>query len=157
LFAIGVVSIFAALHNKLVRTGLIWIIIPLLPVLNTLSFKPEDLVHDRYLYLSLFGFGLLFAAAVKLLNEKIQALEGARKEVLQSNEPKVLRPSVTVVVLAIMILMGLVTIKQNPVWTDEWSLWNAAAQNVPDSCVVNLELGRLSEEGEKVSDAEFYY
>src|SRR5262249_49405164 len=115
------------------------------------SFKPEDLVHDRYLYLSILGFGLLIAGAIERLNTKLWKKEGGENDSMR------LRPAVIAIGSALFILMGAFTIKQNRVWTDEWSLWTASAQSVPDSCIANLELGRLSDESGKISDAEFYY
>src|SRR5207253_2667939 len=45
--------------DRLRRLALIWIIIPLLPQLNMNSFVSEELLHDRFLYLSMLGVGLL--------------------------------------------------------------------------------------------------
>ncbi len=45
----------------------IWMIVPILPVLNLRAFVEGHLVHDRYLYLPSFGFALLAALGMRLL------------------------------------------------------------------------------------------
>ena len=48
-----------AARNVGARLGLIWLVLPLLPHLNTRAFVSDAILHDRYLYLSLLGAGLL--------------------------------------------------------------------------------------------------
>lgn len=43
----------------------IWVVVPLLPVLDLRAFIQGHLVHDRYLYLSSFGFALLVAMGLR--------------------------------------------------------------------------------------------
>jgi protein O-mannosyl-transferase len=45
----------------------IWMVIPILPVLNLRAFFEGHLVHDRYLYLPSFGFAMLAALALRHL------------------------------------------------------------------------------------------
>ena len=43
-------------RSKTARIGLALFLIPLLPAMNIAAFHPEQLVHDRYLYVPLLGF-----------------------------------------------------------------------------------------------------
>jgi len=43
----------------------IWMVIPILPVLNLRAFIEGHLVHDRYLYLPSFGFAMLVALGIR--------------------------------------------------------------------------------------------
>jgi tetratricopeptide (TPR) repeat protein len=45
----------------------IWMVVPILPVLNLRPFIEGHLVHDRYLYLPSFGFAMLVALGVRHL------------------------------------------------------------------------------------------
>jgi tetratricopeptide (TPR) repeat protein len=45
----------------------IWLVVPILPVLNLRAFVEGSLVHDRYLYLPSFGFGMLLALGLRHL------------------------------------------------------------------------------------------
>ncbi len=46
----------------------IWLVIPILPVLNLRAFIEGHLVHDRYLYLPSFGFAMLVALGLRHLD-----------------------------------------------------------------------------------------
>jgi len=46
----------------------IWLIVPILPVLNLRAFIEGHLVHDRYLYLPSFGFAMLVAMGLRHLD-----------------------------------------------------------------------------------------
>jgi tetratricopeptide (TPR) repeat protein len=45
----------------------VWLVVPILPVLNLQAFVEGHLVHDRYLYLPSFGFALLVALGLRSL------------------------------------------------------------------------------------------
>ena len=46
----------------------VWLVLPILPVLNLRAFIEGHLVHDRYLYLPSFGFAMLIAMGLRRLN-----------------------------------------------------------------------------------------
>jgi tetratricopeptide (TPR) repeat protein len=52
------------LGGKTVGHAIAWIVIPLLPALDTFVFRPDQLVHDRYFYLSSVGAALLVALMI---------------------------------------------------------------------------------------------
>ncbi|MBI4854411.1 MAG: tetratricopeptide repeat protein [Acidobacteria bacterium] len=136
-------SIICAFKYKVIQLALIWLVIPLIPVMDVRSFKPEDLVHDRYLYLSTIGLGIILALIVKELNHLLTNNKTISLNFLS------LHPLLTALLTLLIILTSIITIKQNNVWSNEWQLWSTAYENVPNSCIVNLELGRLSEENKQ--------
>ena len=52
------------LGQKSVAFALAWIVIPLLPALDTFVFRADDLVHDRYFYVPSMGAALLIALII---------------------------------------------------------------------------------------------
>jgi tetratricopeptide (TPR) repeat protein len=139
-------AIISAFKHKILQLSLIWLVIPLIPVMNVRSFKPEDLVHDRYLYFSLIGFGMIFAFLINELNN-----------LQEHNKTELVHPLLKGALVVLTLVMCLATIKQNKIWATEWDLWSKAYENVPDSCTVNLELGRLSEENKQDDQMALLY
>ncbi len=54
----------------------IWMVVPILPVLNLRAFVEGHLVHDRYLYLPSFGFAMLLALGLRHLKLGLGRLWG---------------------------------------------------------------------------------
>lgn len=67
LIALGVAVWFLRnrLGAKTVGYAVAWIVIPLLPALDTFVFRPDELVHDRYFYIPSIGAALLVALIVE--------------------------------------------------------------------------------------------
>lgn len=58
---------FCAQRSAKAAAATIWLVVPILPVLNLRAFYEGYLVHDRYLYLPSFGFAMLVALAIRHL------------------------------------------------------------------------------------------
>lgn len=112
-----------------VRIALAWTLIPLLPHLNTRVFFSEEIVHDRYLYLSEVGVALLMSV-------------GLRRGAGQLRLPGPVRLGVASVTLAALCAA---TAAQNMQWQNEEVLWAHAAAHAPHSRVPHLALGMLAE------------
>lgn len=138
------------------RIGFIWLLAPLLPVLDIRAFKPEDLMHDRYLYFSLIGAGILLGQLTKWLNGFLTKNRQVDKEI-DKEENVSLRPSLLIIIGVYFIVLMVTTIKQNYVWADEWQLWIASREGFPQSCMANKELGRLSAISKMDKQAIDYY
>jgi protein O-mannosyl-transferase len=54
----------------------VWLVVPILPVLDLRAFIEGHLVHDRYLYLSSFGFAMLVALGLRNLDLGLGKLWG---------------------------------------------------------------------------------
>ena len=57
--------------------ALVWFFLPLAPVFDVRAFVPEDMVHDRYLYIALFGAAAFFGIAIDDIRERFSP-EGVR-------------------------------------------------------------------------------
>ena len=115
-----------------VRLAVIWMVIPLLPQLSLGSFVSEELLHDRFLYLSMLGFGLLVA----MIAQHLPRLPRVRLS----------RAAVFTVAGAVLALLCMTTVAQNRQWASDESLWAASAAHSPNSRVVHLALGEIAED-----------
>lgn len=129
------------------RVGFIWFVAPLLPALEIRALKVESLIHDRYLYVSLIGAGLLLGHALIATNRWLNRSEGSKEA---------MRPSLLIGLVCIVAVLIVTTVKQNTIWADDASYWSAAAQGAPDSCLANREMGRISYQDNKREEALFY-
>jgi hypothetical protein len=124
-------GVFAALRVPETRFALIWIVVPLLPHLALRSFVSEELVHDRFLYISLIGLGWFVALL-------------ARRFVMRSKSE--LRLAL-VAIGAIVLVAGFSAMSylQNRQWLSDEALWNWSRDRSPESRIVHLALGQLDE------------
>ncbi|HEV8484356.1 MAG TPA: tetratricopeptide repeat protein [Blastocatellia bacterium] len=111
------------------KAGIIWIVLPLLPHLSTRSFPSEEIIHDRYLYLSMFGVGLLAATLIGRLVSSLRLPD---------------RALATAAVGSVLVL-GVITAVQNRNWQNEDELWNHSARFAPNSRIVHIALGLRAE------------
>lgn len=112
-----------------IRIAAIWMLLPLLPHLNTRVFTSEELVHDRYLYLSMVGVGLLLSVAAQKGAERLRLSNFGRLSIAS--------------VIFIVLCAG--TISQNAQWQNESTLWRYAAAHAPNTRVGRMALGILAE------------
>lgn len=148
LFLLIALTIFLSYKHKIVILAISYLIIPLLPVLNIRFFKLEDLIHDRYLYLSTIGFGLLIAFFLYSLNNYLLKKQSSTKQ---------LHSLVLAIIFLLIFFSAFITIKQNQVWANDWQFWSTCYESFPNSCITNLELGRLSEEVKKDDQLALIY
>lgn len=113
-----VVLAVAAVIIRLWRKASYWpiliglAVLPLLPALNIGAFIPEQIVHDRYLYLPLLGA----AAAIAIFVDHIlRRWLGDRATV-----------ALVVVFSIAAVALGLKTVTYSRTWGDEISLWKNA-------------------------------
>jgi len=113
-----------------IRIAAAWMLIPILPHLNTSVFSSEEILHDRFLYLSMVGVGLLGAIAMMAAAKRLQFARLGK------------------ISIAALILIGLSlsTVGQNMKWGSEAALWTHAAANAPNSRITHMALGRMAEE-----------
>jgi tetratricopeptide (TPR) repeat protein len=109
--------IFIARRDPLRRFGLVLFFLPLLPAMNITGFIPEQLVHDRYLYLPLLGLLLVVVPA-------LQSVLLARRF-----PPRL----IAALVVAVCTLLSAQTIRYTRAWTTEPGFWEYAARMDPTS------------------------
>lgn len=114
-------------RRGLIIAACVWLVVPLLPVLNLRVFTPGQLVHDRYLYLSSVGFSLLVVAAVLELLERF-----ASGKVWDFGAALVL---VTSIAYAFVVFTNQMT------WASDLLLYKHSAEIAPRSSVAALDLG----------------
>ncbi len=70
-------------RRPLVLVWLVWIVLPLLPTLNLRHFRPQEFLHDRYLFLPTLGFALFVGwATVNLAHRLVSPVAQAAAAVL---------------------------------------------------------------------------
>lgn len=132
LFAIlmaGSLLMWWARREREIRIAVVWIFLPLLPHLNTRVFASEEILHDRYLYLSMIGIALLLSLGAQKAAERLRLSEYSQLSIAS----------------AVLIVLCAGTLAQNAQWQNESTLWRYAAANAPNSRVGHLALGALAE------------
>lgn len=111
--------IWAARRSRVAAFASLWIAVFLLPsVLAIYSFLPEEMVHDRYLYLPVFGFGLLLGAGLR-------AWRGGKRQLMgQPAAP-------LAAALAIVLLLAWGSAVENVYWANGLTLFSRAVAIAP--------------------------
>lgn len=134
---------FLAMRSFIQKIGLALFILPLLPVFNITAFLPEQIVHDRYLYLPLFGFLLIIFPFVKEIFEKYFK-EKAENILL-------------IFAVLISVLLSFQTFIANLMWADEVSLWSQTSKIDKNSAFTWSQYGvALSDKGKTTEAIEAF-
>lgn len=142
LLVAGILLLRGMAKSAVARLGAIWLVLPLLPHLNTRAFVSDEILHDRYLYLSLLGAGLLAGALLLQATVKVSRLWP--------------RPALglTAMLLATLTLLTLAT---NHRFQNNGALWADGTSHKPKSRTVLLALGIDAElHGDRASAADDY-
>jgi tetratricopeptide (TPR) repeat protein len=103
-------------HDRSALAGFAWLLFPLAPVLFVSLFPPDDIVHDRYLYIPSIGAALFLAIALRGI------VSTAR-----------LTPrSLLLPISAALALMAGSTVVQSRPWKDDFSLYDHACSLSPN-------------------------
>lgn len=116
---VAVVLLALARRSSVQTLGLALFALPLIPAFNIIAFPADQIVHDRYLYLPLFGFLLLLAPSL----ERRAAL---------SPSPNSRRFLVSATALA-TIALALHSVTYAPVWASDLTLWRRGVEIDPGS------------------------
>lgn len=122
--------------------GVALLALPLLPALNASGFQPEQLVHDRHLYLPLAGLLLVVFLGLHRI-----AVANVRLK------PATASTALLIIATAIAVPLAVKTINYNTIWRDELSLWTAAVKSDPTSVSSKVELGRCLKEINRLDEA----
>jgi protein O-mannosyl-transferase len=104
-----------------------WMVIPLLPALDTFVFHADMLVHDRYFYLPSIGAALLVALAIEHAAQTRPALFGQPLHVVVSG-------------LALAVVLAVCATQTVVCWTDDYTLFTRAHQVAPLNGTVSNNL-----------------
>lgn len=113
-----------------------WLAIPVLPLLNLRVFPENEILHDRYLYLSSLGWCLLLAVAVRAI-----APRG--------------RSALQFAALGLLCLaFAAATLVQLPPWKDDYSLYTWGLRHAPNNNLVANNLANILFERGRAQEAE---
>lgn len=132
------VLLWMSIHKREYRIGLLWFALPLLLSLDIRSFRPEELVHDRYLYLPLMGALFL----VCLLIRDVLGFFTKRNET---------GTGLIATSLVLSLVLAVATHLYNPVWGSELALWTRATEVDPKSAMAFGQLGAAHYAREKAT------
>jgi len=111
--------------------ALVWLVIPLLPALDSFVFRNGELVHDRYMYVPSIGAALFVA----LIIEKVLAGEPA----FFGQPSRVIGAAVTLIVV-----LGFCTAWESSYWESNYSMYLRGHQIAPlNSTALNNLAGQL--------------
>lgn len=123
--------IYLTKHVKRGRLAAALFFLPLLPAMNATAFVPDQIVHDRYLYLPLLGMlMLLFSFAGHFLKEQHLLIAAG----------------------VVALLLSVQTFTYNRVWTSELSLWSAAVK-IDDSSSTAMQYGSALADSDRNDEA----
>jgi tetratricopeptide (TPR) repeat protein len=116
-------------RSRVVAFFSLWLILPLLPVMNIAAFKEGEIAHDRYLYLSSIGFCVLVVYAIQRINFSPARIYGQRAV------PAVL-------LLSLAVFFGLATAYQKSIWASDLALSTQGVAVAPNNIIAANNLGK---------------
>lgn len=118
---------------------------PLLPAFYVLRLPFFTVFAERYLYLSTAGFALLVSMGL----ERLSLLKNALW--------KKAAPAVAATVAVLVITAGAaITVKRNPVWKNNETLWSDTVAKSPDNPVPYTYLGFVANDKGQAREAVYY-
>lgn len=130
--------------SREVRFALVWICVPLLPLLNLSVFQVGDLVHDRYLYLPSLGFALLVAVALERLFSGSRRVHGYAMGAVRA-----------ALVMAAPLCVG--TLVQSAPWANNLALYSHALKVAPRNETARNNLATVYAERGRYPEARALY
>ncbi len=127
--------------------GLALFLLPLAPAMNIAAFLPEQMVHDRYLYLPLLG--ALLVTIGPLAAFVIGRSGGASAAVLRRRNR-----IIYVVGLGMTVALSARTYAYNRAWLSEVALWECGVAVDPDSAHMLSQLGHAYLDAGRVDEAK---
>jgi tetratricopeptide (TPR) repeat protein len=140
--AMGFGAYLLARRSAIYRLGLVWFFLPLAPVFDVRSFIPEDFVHDRYLYLPLFGIAMIVGTGCVELWTRARGPGRAGG-----------MSAAWALGLPIAVVLMLVTRSYNTAWLDDIALWTRGVRSNPDSAFTHAQLGEVLRKANRLVEA----
>jgi tetratricopeptide (TPR) repeat protein len=131
-----------ARRSRLYALGLVWFFLPLAPVFDVRSFIPEDFVHDRYLYLPLFGVATIAGVAAAELWAR------ARRSGSVGNAP-----AMWAIGAPIAVALMLLTRAYNTAWLDNIAMWESGIRSNPDGAFPHAQLAEAYRKANRLAEA----
>jgi len=117
-----------------------WLVVPILPVLNIATFRPGDLIHDRYLFLPTIGFSILIAYGIRKLKYGEQQVAGV--------------PAIQALVSLLLIgAIGAATAYQHVYWANDIVLFHHSLTVAPGNEIAENAFGDALSKREMYDEA----
>ena len=116
-------------RSRLVAFFSLWMVLPLLPLLNISVFKEGEIAHDRYLCLPSIGFCVLVALALRQIRISETRIYG--QAAIQ-----------IVLLLGLAGVFGVATYYQSAIWADDFSLASRGVAIAPNNIMAANNLGK---------------
>ncbi len=129
LLGVSIGAVWALRRSPLALTLLVWIGLPLLPTLNLRHFRPQEFLHDRYLFLPTLGFALLLGWCFMVWLERLTS-------------PKARALASLLPMSGVLIGYGWLTAQHVPFWQNDLVLYRRILRFHPDNV---FALGNLSD------------
>ena len=141
LFALALVALvslaaMAARRDSVVWAGLAWLILPILPTLNLRWMNEDDFIHDRYLYMSMLGAGLLAGEGYSWIRKKWPGLHLVRA-----------------LAVCMVVILAFASAIQSQHWADDVRLFSRAVERAPGNEWAQLNDGSALSARGKFADA----
>jgi tetratricopeptide (TPR) repeat protein len=154
--------LWLARRDRLAALGGGLFLLPLAPAFNLDAFLPEQIVHDRYLYLPVLGVAMTVVAAVARagagISRRLGAAGGGRAAASRTvADPWTPRAAGATLALAVAVLLSLPlgwqTVRYNRAWGSELALWERAVATDPGSSYNLAHLGLALERAGRTAEA----
>jgi tetratricopeptide (TPR) repeat protein len=133
-----------ATRSSRVALASMWLVLPLLPVLNVQVFGNGQFAHDRYLYMPSVGFSMLVALALRRLPAGRARLLG--------------QPALQVaLILVLACALGLSTASQNIYYANHTTFYLHSSAEAPNNDAIKTNLAGLLSEGGHYEEAVRIY
>lgn len=129
------------LGAKAVDLAMVWLVIPLLPALDTFVFRSDELVHDRYFYVPSIGASMLVALIIERFAKSQSQLFGQPKRVI-------------VAALALTIPLAFLGVRAAGVWIDDYTLFTNAHKIAPRNATAANNLSAEMMSRQELSGAQ---
>lgn len=140
---LGYFTVQAIRQGRIQQLGLVIFLLPLLPAFNLNAFLPEQIVHDRYLYLPLLG---LLMMLVPTLADALNLGENWNRSASG-------RAALGAGLLYALLLTAQ-TVRYNTAWTSELNLWSWAIRSDPGSSFNWSKYGIFLYDAERLPEAK---
>ena len=140
LVALIALAVMAARRDTRLWVALAWLVLPILPTLNLRWMNEDDFIHDRYLYMSMLGVGLLVGYAYSAIRRKWP-------------EQNLVRPLAACIVATLAFASAI----QSQYWANDVSLFSRAVVRAPGNEWAQLNYGAALSARGKFADAAPYF
>lgn len=134
-------AVFVARSSPRALFGLGLFVLPLLPAFYIPAFRPEELVHDRYLYVSILGLCVFFVSLI--YDRYATAMQGINFK------------AAFTIACFVAFLLAFRSLVYTEVWRSDEALWRHAVTVDANSATNWLQLGAALEANGKDALSEF--